>query len=186
MQCDPLALELLGGPDPLPGAGDLDEDALAVDPGLRVQVDQPAGLGQRPFGVEAEPGIDLGGDPAGDDLEDLAGEVDEQLVHARVGAGGPVAGGLQGVLDGVVQQVLVLRLLDRLVEQRRVGGRVLGPVLGDGLDVAGVGDDRGVTLQGVEQGHGGYSSVVGCRRSAVASLGCGRRPRRELCRSRRA
>ena len=73
-------------------------------PAFCVQADQPAGLGQGPLGVEAQPGIDLGGHPAGDDLEDLAAEVDEQLVHERLGAGGPVAGGLQGVLEGVVQR----------------------------------------------------------------------------------
>src|SRR5205814_8230705 len=92
-----------------------------------------------------------GGHPAGDDLEDLAGKVDEQLVHARVGPSGAVVGRLQGVLDGVFQQVLVFRFVDRLGEQRGIGGRVLGPVFGDRLDVAGIGDDRGVVVQGVEQ-----------------------------------
>ena len=71
---DPFALQLFGGADAFPGAGDLDEDALAADPGLLVQADELAGLGEGALGVEAEPGIDLGGDPAGNDLEDLAAE----------------------------------------------------------------------------------------------------------------
>ena len=91
---DALVLELLGGPDALPGAGDLDQDALAVDARLLVHADQLAGLGQGALGVEAEAGIDLGRDAAGDDLEDLAAEVDEQLVHERLGARGLVAGGV--------------------------------------------------------------------------------------------
>ena len=83
----PSLLELLGGADAFPGAGDLDQDPLAVDAGLLVQADQPAGLGDGRLGVEAEAGVDLGRDAARDDLEDLAAEVDEQLVHERLGPG---------------------------------------------------------------------------------------------------
>ena len=53
---------------------------FAVDPGFLVHADQLAGLGERPLGVEAEAGVDLGGDPARDDLEDLAGR---RLTNSR-------------------------------------------------------------------------------------------------------
>jgi hypothetical protein len=69
---DSLALEALGGANAFPGARELDQDALAVDAELLVQLDQSVGLGDRPLGVEAERGIDLSRYAAGDDLEDLA------------------------------------------------------------------------------------------------------------------
>ena len=81
---DPFPFQVFGRPDAFPGAGDLDQDPLPADPRFLVHADQLAGLGQRPFGVEAEPGIDLGGDAPGDDLEDLAAEGDEELVHERL------------------------------------------------------------------------------------------------------
>src|SRR5262249_10824651 len=87
---NPFALQLFGGPDAFPGAGDLDQDPLATDPPLLVHADQLAGLGQGALGVEAEAGIDLGGDATGDDLEDVAGEGDEELVNERHAAGGRV------------------------------------------------------------------------------------------------
>src|SRR5581483_11256311 len=102
---NPLALKALGGPHALPGAGDLDEDALAAEPGLLVQPDQPSSLGQRSLGVEAQSRIDLSRNPAGDDSEDFTAEADQQAVHERLGAGRAVAGGLQGVLDGFLQEV---------------------------------------------------------------------------------
>src|SRR5208283_2807068 len=73
-----FALQLCGGPDSFPGAGDLDQDALAADPGLPVHTDQLAGLGNGCLGVEAEAGIDLRGDATGNDLEDLAAEVNKE------------------------------------------------------------------------------------------------------------
>ena len=83
-----FALQLFCGPDSFPGAGDLDQDALAAEPGLPVHADQLAGLGEGCLGVEAEAGIDLRGDATGNDLEDLAAEGDEELVDERRAAGG--------------------------------------------------------------------------------------------------
>src|SRR2546421_1965 len=54
-------------------------------------------------------------------------------------------------------QVLVVRLLGRLVDEGRVGGRVLRPVFGDGLEIARVGHDRRVSLQGFQEIHGDTS-----------------------------
>ena len=86
-----------------------------LDPRLLVHADQLAGLGQGALGVEAEAGIDLGGDPAGNDLEDLAAEGDEELVHERRGCGRPRSPGeRRAKSQRLVDQMLVLRLLGRL------------------------------------------------------------------------
>ena len=73
---DSLALEDLGGADSLPCGGDLDEDSLAADAGLVVLRDDLARLGDGLAGVVGEAGVNLGGDAAGDDGEDLATEGD--------------------------------------------------------------------------------------------------------------
>ena len=86
---DAFALEPLGGADAFPGAGDLDQDALA----RRCRPPRTARSARAPWrcvpsvsklrrastSVETRPG---------NDLEDLAAEVDEQLVHERVGRRG--------------------------------------------------------------------------------------------------
>ena len=41
-------------------------------------------LGDGRLGVERERGIDLGGDLAGDDLEDLGAELDEEVVQGSI------------------------------------------------------------------------------------------------------
>ena len=85
-------LQLLGRADALPGRGDLDQDPLAVDSLGLVEVDQVMGLADGRLGVEGEPGIDLGRDPAGDDLEDLLAETDRQLVGAGLDLGVVIVG----------------------------------------------------------------------------------------------
>ena len=72
-----VALELAGGLDTLPGRGDLDEDALLLDPDRLVERNELLGLGLRRLLVVGEAGVDLGRDTAGDDLEDLLAEFDE-------------------------------------------------------------------------------------------------------------
>jgi hypothetical protein len=78
---DALLLELAGGLDALPCAGDLDEDTLLLDADGVVESDELLGLGLGTLLVEREPGVDLGGDTAGDDLQDLGTEVDELWVR---------------------------------------------------------------------------------------------------------
>ncbi len=68
------------------------------------------GLGDRPLGVEAQPGVHFGRDPAGDDFDDLTaggggggggggGEADKQVVHEGFGLRGLIAPFLGGVLE---------------------------------------------------------------------------------------
>ncbi len=152
---DALALEVRGGPDALPRAAHLDQDPLARDARALVEADQLARLGDGARRVEAEARIHFRRHPARHDLQDLAAEVDGEPIHerfrpARLGqAQAPRVG--QGGLD----ERPVLRLLRRLQEERRIGRGVLRPELPHGLDVAGVGDDGGDLLQGVEQRHSG-------------------------------
>lgn len=81
------SLEVLGGLDTLPGGSDLDENAVLVDTGVLVETDDLLGLGDGGLLIEGETGIDLGGDTARDDLEDLNTKVDQQLVQSVLGLG---------------------------------------------------------------------------------------------------
>ncbi len=145
---DALFLEPLGGADALPGAGDLDQDALRANPGLGVEGDQLFGLDHGRLGVEGKSGVDLGRYPPGDVFKDFAPEADEKLVDHRLRIGA-------GLGQGGVDQRAVARVLRRGEEQRRIGGRVLRFPACDGVDIAGVGNDDGVRFEGVELcGHG--------------------------------
>jgi voltage-gated potassium channel Kch len=73
--------------DAFPRAGDLDEDTLLLDADEVVEGDELLGLGLGALLVERESGVDLGGDTAGDDLEDLGTEVDELWVRSCVQSG---------------------------------------------------------------------------------------------------
>ena len=77
---DALLFQYLGGPDSLPGGGDLDEDAGFVDPLFLVELDELAGLCDGRSGIERETGVDLGGDISGDDLGDFDSKIDGDLV----------------------------------------------------------------------------------------------------------
>ena len=79
-----LGLQDVGSLDALPGGGDLDEDALLGDADLLVELDDVQGLVDRGLGVEGEAGVDLGGDLAGDDLQDLLAELDEKVIQGGV------------------------------------------------------------------------------------------------------
>lgn len=81
------SLKVLGSLDTLPGGGNLDEDAILVDTGLLVETNDLLSLGDGGLLVEGETGIDLGGDTARDDLEDLNTKVDQQLVQSILGLG---------------------------------------------------------------------------------------------------
>lgn len=92
-----VALQNLSSLDTLPGGGDLDQNAVLGDALLLVQlrkvsaamsdlglsrremthVNDVQSLVHRLLGVKGETGIDLGGDLAGNDLEDLLAEFDK-------------------------------------------------------------------------------------------------------------
>ena len=150
---DALFLEPLGGPDSLPGRGDLDQDPLAVDAVGLVEADQPARLLDRRLGVEREPGVDLGRDAAGDDLEDLLAEGDEQAIDAGLDLRVVIVALGLGRADDLLEQPAVSRHLRRLQQERRVRRGIAGLVLGDRLEVTAVGNDHGHLAQLVQEVH---------------------------------
>lgn len=84
------------------------------------------------LGVERESGIDLSGDLAGDNLKNLAAELDEEVVESRVdlSVNGTTLG--LGLLDSSVEESGILGLLGGGENQGGVGGGILGLVLGNG------------------------------------------------------
>lgn len=127
-----LGLELLGGLDTLVGGGDLDEDSVGRDTLGLVEINEGQSLLDGGVLVERESGVDLGGDSAGDNLENLGTELNEQLVEGNVDLLLLVGGLGLGVSNGLVNELGVLGLLGSSQDQRGVGGGILGLVLGDG------------------------------------------------------
>src|SRR6478752_7910598 len=148
-----LFFQLFSGFDALPSGAELDQHALALDSGSFVQLDEVARLVDAAIPVEAEARVDLGRDTTGDQLQDLAAEIHEQLVHEGNGLGFLIARLLLGIAQRLFHEVLVLRLLCSLEQERRVGGRVLRLGFADSFDVAGIGYHGRVLLQRIEQRH---------------------------------
>ena len=91
--------------------------------------------------AERESGVDLSGDLAGDDLEDLLAELDEEVVEGGIDL---LLGGLavlHTVGDGIVNELGVLGLLGSGEDEGGVGGGILRLVLANGGEVTGVADD---------------------------------------------
>ncbi len=147
---DAFLLQHFGSADAFPGRGDLDQDALAPDAALLIGFDEGARLVERRRGVEGEIGIDLGGDPAGDDGGQLGTEVQRQPVAYRLGDVLQAAALLLAPHDGLVDQRGISGLLGGFQQQRRVGGAVLRLQAPHRLDVTGVGDDHGHGAELVE------------------------------------
>ena len=72
-----LSLELLRRLNTLPCRGDLDQDALTLDADRLVEGNEVLGLRLGCCLVEGQLGVDLSGDTAGDDRENLLAELDE-------------------------------------------------------------------------------------------------------------
>lgn len=96
------------------------------------------GLVDRGLCAERESGIDLGGDLAGDDLEDLLAELDEEVVKSRVDLLGDGTALRLGLGDRSVEERGVLGLLGRGEDQGRVGGGILRLVLADGCRIVSI------------------------------------------------
>jgi hypothetical protein len=95
-------------------------------------VNDAQGLLDRGLGVEGEAGVNLGGDLAGDDLENLGAELDEEVVEGLVDLGVDVTAGGLGGGDGLVDQGGVLGLLGGGEDEGGVGGGILRLVLANG------------------------------------------------------
>jgi hypothetical protein len=109
--------------------------------GLVTYVDNAESLLDGDILVEGEAGVDLSGDLAGDDLEDLAAELDKEVVEGGIDL---LFGGLavlHTVGDGIVDELGVLGLLGSGEDEGGVGGGILRLVLANGGKVTGVADD---------------------------------------------
>lgn len=95
-------------------------------------LDDLEGLVDGGLGVEGQVGVDLGGDLAGDDLEDLGAELDQEAVESKLDLLLGRAALSLGVRDGLVDQGGVLGLLGGGEDEGGVGRRILGLVLADG------------------------------------------------------
>jgi hypothetical protein len=104
-------------------------------------VDDAESLVDRGLGVEGEAGVDLGRDLAGNNVEDLLAELDEEVVEGGVNLVLNVVAVLLAPGDGSINELLVLGLLGGRENQRGVGGGILGLVLVDGGKVTRVADD---------------------------------------------
>lgn len=98
-------------------------------------VNDVQGLVNGGFGVEGEAGVNLGGYLAGDDLEDLLAELDEEGVESSVDLVVDGAALLLGVGDGLVNQLGVLGLLRSGKDEGGVGGGILWLVLRNGCSI---------------------------------------------------
>lgn len=104
-------------------------------------VDDAQGLVNGGLCVEREAGVDLSGDLAGDDVEDLLAELDEEVVECGVNLVLDVVRVVLAPGNGGIDELCVLGLLGGRENQGGVGGRILGLVLVDGREVTRVADD---------------------------------------------
>jgi hypothetical protein len=107
-------------------------------------LDDTEGLLDTGFSVEGESGVDLGGDLAGDNLEDLLAELDKEGIENSIDlvVNALAIGVLLAVSDSVVNELGIVGLLGGSQDQGRVGGSILGLVLVNGSKVTRVADDN--------------------------------------------
>src|SRR5271169_4840233 len=102
---DSFLFQLLGGADAFPGARDFDQNSLARDACFFIQRDELASLGDGGFGVEAQPGCDLGGDAAGHNFKNFASKEHEKAIDEFFGHLLMTPATLQSKLSSLVDQV---------------------------------------------------------------------------------
>ena len=99
---------------------------------MQIYLDDLKGLLDGTLGVERQLGVDLGGDLAGDDVEDLLSELDEKTVEGGLNLLVEGLAILLTVGNGSVDESSVLGLLGSGENQGGVGGGILGLVLANG------------------------------------------------------
>ena len=104
-------------------------------------VDDAQGLVDGGLCVEREARVNLGGNLAGDNVQDLLAELDKEVVQCRIDLVVDVVGVLLAPGNGGIDELCVLGLLGGRENQGGVGGCVLGLVLVDGRKVTRVADD---------------------------------------------
>ena len=97
-----------------------------------IYLDDLKGLLDGTLGVEGQLGVNLSGDLAGNDLEDLLSELNEETVESGLDLLVEGLAVLLAVGDGSVDESGVLGLLGSGEDQGGVGGGILGLVLANG------------------------------------------------------
>ena len=101
-------------------------------------------------GVERKIRVGLGRNPAGNDLQNVHAEQDQEIIHDLAEQRFARRAGFARIGDGFGDQLLVGRHLRGLENQRRIGRGILRGVLLERDVIAGVGDDFREPLQLVE------------------------------------
>src|ERR1017187_7534970 len=142
-----FSFELLGGANALPGAGELDENALRADASRLVKRDEFTALGDAAFGIEAQARGYFGGYAPRSHVQNLASEQHEEAIDKLLGHFLVAAAAFGSQLRGFIDKAPVLWHLRGMIQEGRVSGGVLGMVPGDRLDISRVGHNSGVSLQ---------------------------------------
>jgi hypothetical protein len=158
-----LGLQDVGSLDTLVGRGNLDKNTVLLNTGLLVELsrksvkftrenlrinvthlDDAEGLLDTGLSVEGESGVNLGGDLAGNDLEDLLAELDKESIENSIDLVVNVLAisVLLSVGNSVVNELGIVCLLGGCQDQGRVGGSILRLVLVNGSKVTRVADDN--------------------------------------------
>ncbi|MEZ6107921.1 MAG: hypothetical protein R3B96_17875 [Pirellulaceae bacterium] len=103
--------------------------------------------------IKTQPCIDLRGDAARNEFEDLAAKLDRQAIDDVIEQSLSAKSALPSRLDGFGHECFVFRHPSRLVEQRRVRRRVLGAMFLDRRQFTGIGHHDGVLLELLERIH---------------------------------
>ena len=140
-------MQHLGGTNPLPGGGNLDQDALAADSGLLVETDEITGFIKGSGSIKGETGIDLGADAARYDFQNLQSKEDQRIIDDLVEMNG--AGKCRALVIGnrLVEQTAVFRLKNRFENQRGVGRGILRCKFPNGFKISRVGNNGGELLK---------------------------------------
>jgi len=108
------------------------------------------GLGNGGVLVKGEACVDFGGNPAGDDFENLETEEDEDPVHHSLNQSGPGESGILVFGHGFFDDGFVFGLAGSLKDQRRIGSRVLRLVFLHRGKVSCVGNDGREFFQAIK------------------------------------
>ena len=112
---------------------------------METYIDDVKGLLDRSLGVKGEGGVDLGRDLAGDDLENLLAELDEEVIERGLDLLVNRASLLAlDMGNGGIQHSGVLGLLRGRENEGGVGGGILGLVLANGCGIVSISSGRGI------------------------------------------
>jgi len=140
--------------DAFPRRRDLDEDAIALRARRLVHRDELVCLVDRLLRVVGESRVDLGRDPARNDLEDAKTELDGESIDRLFDDRGRVRRRARFFAcpeERVVDDLRVDRHRSRRRDERGIRRRISRPELFDRVDVPGVGDDDRHALQLIEE-----------------------------------